>query len=93
MSLNAIIIPEDTGNHGQVDMTIKLGDYIYVIEIKAEDKPVSATESDSNPAFAQIRNKGYSDKYRDEPCSKLFEVGLVFSREERNLVQANWKEV
>ncbi|NBC47845.1 MAG: AAA family ATPase [Gammaproteobacteria bacterium] len=33
-SLDAEIIPEDLTNHGQVDLTIKLGGYIYVIETK-----------------------------------------------------------
>jgi hypothetical protein len=33
-SLDAEIIPEDLTNHGQVDLTLKLGGYIYVIEIK-----------------------------------------------------------
>lgn len=33
-SLDAEIIPEDLTNHGQVDLTIKLAGYIYVIEIK-----------------------------------------------------------
>ncbi|MBK5930705.1 PD-(D/E)XK nuclease domain-containing protein, partial [Halochromatium salexigens] len=33
-SLDAEIIPEDLTNHGQVDLTLKLAGYIYVIEIK-----------------------------------------------------------
>ncbi|MBK1703565.1 ATP-binding protein [Halochromatium glycolicum] len=33
-SLDAEIIPEDLTNHGQVDLTLKLEGYIYVIEIK-----------------------------------------------------------
>jgi len=35
-SLNATIIPEHFTNHGQVDMTIKLEGYIYVLGIKME---------------------------------------------------------
>ncbi|SLM29860.1 conserved hypothetical protein [Desulfamplus magnetovallimortis] len=33
-SLDAEIIPEDITNHGQADMTVKLGNHIYVMEIK-----------------------------------------------------------
>ena len=29
-SLNTQIIPEDITNHGQVDMTVKLGNHIYI---------------------------------------------------------------
>ncbi|MEA3643594.1 MAG: AAA family ATPase, partial [Lamprobacter sp.] len=35
-SLDAEIIPEDLTNHGQVDLTLKLAGYIYVIEIKLQ---------------------------------------------------------
>ena len=92
-SLNATIIPEDISSHGQVDLTIKLEGYIYVIEIKLERGAGGPGKSGSNPALEQIRRQGYSEKYRDEPGKGLFEVGLVFSREARNLVQADWIEV
>ncbi|SLM31901.1 conserved hypothetical protein [Desulfamplus magnetovallimortis] len=42
-SLDVEIIPEYITNHGQVDMTIKLGTHIYVMEIKVvEQKSVGA---------------------------------------------------
>ncbi|MBV5336234.1 PD-(D/E)XK nuclease domain-containing protein, partial [bacterium] len=106
-SLNAEIIPEDVSNQGQVDLTIKLADYIYVIEIKLaprqarrpptapesigdEGAPEPARDGAANPALAQLRARGYSDKYRGLPGKGLFEVGLVFERTARNLVQADW---
>ena len=138
-SLNAEIVPEDVSNHGQVDLTIKLADYIYVIEIKVR-RPTSAGRSASgaggrtllegegasrtgagvsvdtaageppslafatapiatpneshpatNPALAQIRARDYSAKYRGLPVRGLFELGLVFDSQERNLVQADWQ--
>ncbi|BCU08257.1 ATP-binding protein [Allochromatium tepidum] len=42
-SLNAEIIPEDISNQGQVDLTIKLEGYIYVIEIKVRHGSGSAS--------------------------------------------------
>ncbi len=36
-SLDAQVIPEDITNHGQADMTVKLGNHIYVMEIKVID--------------------------------------------------------
>jgi len=46
-----------------------------------------------NPALAQIRARGYSAKYRGLPGKGLFEVGLVFDSQARNLVQADWAAV
>ncbi len=75
-------------------MTIKLDGYTYVIEIKMEQKDsVSFRKSTPPPALKQIRKRGYSEKYQAEPGKGLFEVGLVFSAEERNLVQADWLEI
>ena len=48
---------------------------------------------DANPALAQIQARGYSVKYRGQPGKGLFEVGLVFSSAERNLIQADWHRV
>ena len=117
-SLNADIIPEDVSNHGQVDLTIKLAGYIYVIEIKVRRDPrptglragdwdeatagdgagtssaaagASPADPAANPALAQIRARGYSDKYRGLPTKGLFEVGLVFDRQTRNLAEADWR--
>lgn len=112
-SLNAEIIPEDVSNHGQVDLTVKLAGYIYVIEIKvrrgqpqagrrvgdlAETTTRGAGDNDSdqpgpasNPALAQIIARGYGAKYRGQPAQGLFEVGLVFDRQARNLAEADWR--
>ncbi len=84
-SLNADIIPEDITNHGQVDMTVKLGDHIYVMEIKVVD--TDTTDGlDHNPALKQIQEKGYAEKYRGRAGVMVHEVGLVFSRKLRNLL-------
>jgi hypothetical protein len=92
-SLNAEVIPEDTSNHGQVDLTVKLAGYIYCIEIKlARGALPPATEAD-NPALARIRARDYSAKYRGLPAKGLIELGLVFEAGARNLVQAHWRQV
>nr|WP_276611723.1 PD-(D/E)XK nuclease domain-containing protein [Thiorhodococcus mannitoliphagus] len=103
-SMNAEIIPEDLTNHGQVDLTLKLAGYTYVMEIKLErgselqqTPPDSKGGADANErpnlALAQIRSRGYSEKYRGAPGRGLFEVGLVFGRAARNLIQADWRRV
>ena len=85
-SLNARIIPEDISSHGQVDMTVMLGGHIYVIEIKVTDDGAP----EENPALHQIRERKYAQKYAGQSGKTVHEVGLIFSRKERNLVKADW---
>ena len=95
-SLDAQVIPEDISNRGQVDLTVRIAGYTYVMEIKLRRDAFPAGPTDpggANPALAQIQARGYSDKYRGQPGKGLFEVGLVFGRAERNLVQADWRAV
>jgi hypothetical protein len=85
-SLNAQIIPEDITNRGQADMTILLGDHIYVMEIKVVDN----LPEGNNQALQQIVQKNYAEKYRNREGKTVHEVGLVFNKTERNLVQADF---
>ena len=85
-SLNAEIIPEDTTNHGQIDMTIKMRTNIYIMEIKTTD----SREINHNPALEQITDRAYAQKYKGIPDIHIHEVGLVFSKAERNLIKADW---
>ncbi len=84
-SLDADIIPEDITNHGQADMTVKLGEHIYVMEIKVVDTDTT-DKLGQNPALKQIQEKGYAEKYKNRAGITVHEVGLVFSRELRNLL-------
>lgn len=84
-SLNAEIVPEDISNRGQADLAIKLGDYIYVMEIK-RDTSLEYTTQTPNPALAQIQERGYSQKYLASGKT-VIELGLVFNTHARNLVQ------
>ncbi|MBS3954306.1 MAG: ATP-binding protein [Methylomicrobium sp.] len=90
-SLNAAIRPEDTTNQGQVDMTVELGNFIYVMEIKLDKKP-DYQEQTPNPALQQIQDKDYAQKYRQQGKA-VFEVGLIFNQQQRNLVQLDWRQL
>jgi hypothetical protein len=85
-SLNAQIIPEDITNRGQADMTILLGNHIYVMEIKVVD----LLPEGNNQALQQIVQRNYAEKYRNREGMTVHEVGLVFNKTERNLVQADY---
>jgi hypothetical protein len=85
-SINAWVIPEDITNHGQADMTIIFRNHIYVIEIKVVDN----LPEGNNQALQQIIQRNYAEKYRNRESMTVHEVGLVFNKTERNLVQADY---
>ncbi|MCL2805821.1 MAG: ATP-binding protein, partial [Treponema sp.] len=64
--------------NGRMDSVIFAGDYIYIFEFKI-DKPVE-------DAMWQIEDKDYVSIYADSG-KKLVKVGIVFSRELRNIVE------
>jgi len=90
-SLNATIIPEDITNRGQADMTVILGGFIYVMEIKL-DKSTDYHEQDPNPALQQIQDKAYAQKYLNQD-KKVVEAGFIFNQVQRNLVQLDWRKI
>jgi hypothetical protein len=87
-SIDCSVIPEDINNQGQADMTIILEDKIYVMEIKLIDK--TPDDKAPNSALNQITEKKYAAKYLGLPNKQVYELGLVFGKEERNLVQIDW---
>ena len=85
-SLRAQVIPEDISNRGQADITIILSHNIYVMEIKEVDN----LHEGNNIALEQIIQRKYAEKYRNIDDMTVHELGLVFSKTERNLVQADY---
>jgi hypothetical protein len=85
------VIPEKTSVHGQVDLTIILGELVYVIEIKL-DKSADYQIQEPNPALAQIQEKQYSKAYLGSG-KQVYEVGMIFNNTARNLVQMDWRQV
>ena len=80
------VIPEDSNNHGQADITIILSNHIYVMEIKV----VYNLPEGNNQALEQILQRRYAEKYRNKEGMTVHEVGLVFGSAERNLLQADF---
>ncbi|WP_353258014.1 ATP-binding protein [Prochlorothrix hollandica] len=85
-ALDARIIPEDITNQGQADLTIMLGNHIYVMEFKV----IPGETVTGNPALEQLQQRQYASKYRGQPGKAVHEVGLVFSEAKRGLLQADW---
>ncbi len=72
-------VAEDSGSRGRADMAIRAGDRVYLFEFKVVERGREGV------ALAQLREKGYADKYRRLGRS-VHLIGVEFSREERNVV-------
>ena len=69
---------EESSSHGRLDMAVRTGGHLYLFEFKvAELAPPGS-------ALAQLRERGYADKYRGrgEP---IHLIGVEFSRKTRNV--------
>jgi Holliday junction resolvase-like predicted endonuclease len=81
-SLGLDVIPEDTTNHGRIDLTVHFDDRIYLIEFKV----VELTEKGS--AMKQIKARKYHQKYSNK---NVYLIGIEFSRDDRNIVNFEWE--
>ncbi len=72
-------VAEDSGSRGRADMAIRADGRVYLFEFKVVERGREGT------AIAQLREKGYADKYRHFGRS-VHLIGVEFSREERNVV-------
>ncbi len=72
------LIPEDSSSAGRADMVVRFDGGVYVFEFKSVGKGASGR------ALAQIKEKGYADKYL-RLGRPVYLVGVEFSREDRNI--------
>ena len=77
LALNITV--EDASNRGRVDMTVDFGGHIYLFEFKVVE------QLPEGKALAQIIEKGYADKYRNQG-KPIHLVGVEFSSEKREIV-------
>jgi len=49
-------------------------------------------ETPRNPALQQIQRRGYADKYLGQAGKRVWELGIVFDAQERNLAAFDWAE-
>ncbi len=72
------LVAEDATNRGRLDLAVRLPDAMVLIEFKVVDQLTGS-------AIAQLRARGYADKYRDSG-KPIHLIGVEFSRTERNIV-------
>ncbi|WPL11594.1 ATP-binding protein [Thiorhodovibrio litoralis] len=75
-SLGLDLTPEESSNAGRLDLAVKFNDQIYLIEFKVIE------HSGEGAAMAQLKAKGYADKYRGQG-QPIHLVGVEFSAEQR----------
>ncbi len=82
-SLGLEITAEDVTSRGRIDLTIRIGGNIYILEFKV-DAPGRALE--------QIKSKNYQRKYQDRQAN-IYLIGIDFSSDEKNIVGFDWEQV
>lgn len=78
-ALGLAITVEDASHHGRVDMTVDFGGHLYLFEFKVVE------QLPEGKALAQIKAKGYADKYR-ATGKPIHLIGVEFSRQQRQIV-------
>lgn len=84
-SLGLDIICEESSNAGRLDMAIKLAECVYLFEFKILE------HSEDHTALAQIKDKGYADKYCAE-ARQIYLIGIEFSKEKRQIEHFQWEK-
>ena len=69
---------ERATSRGRIDITIQTQDYIYILELKLDQKAEEALE--------QIKEKGYAQPFQRD-SRKLFLIGVSFSSETRTVAE------
>ena len=72
------IAVKESSSHGRLDMAVRTGGHVYLFEFKVAELAAAGS------ALAQLRERGYADKYRGrgEP---IHLIGVELSRQTRNV--------
>ncbi|MCB4204968.1 ATP-binding protein [Deferribacterales bacterium Es71-Z0220] len=83
-SLGINIIGEDITNKGRIDLTLFVGDKIYILEFKVDGQ--------QGEALRQIKERNYAEKYLNEG-KQIYLIGIEFSSEQKNVINFEWERV
>lgn len=89
-SLGFETIPEDSTNHGRIDLTLKMEGKVFLFEVKVVDKPEESSNAlGDDKALAQIRERLYAEKYTGE--FEVYSIGITFCKQSRNVCGFVWE--
>ena len=77
--------PEEASARGRADLVVLSGGQVFVLEFKVV-KDGSGAEAAVEAALAQMRERGYAEKYRADG-GPVHLIGVACGREERNLLE------
>jgi hypothetical protein len=86
-ALGLTVTAEDVTNKGQIDLTVRMNNLVYIIEFKVIDDRRSA-----GSVLKQIKEKEYHDKFRQKGL-EIYLIGVEFDKEDRNIVGFEWEKV
>ena len=76
---------EDASSHGRADMVVLTGGQVFVLEFKMAET-ADCADAVLDAAFAQMRERGYAEKYRDRG-QPIHLIGVACGSEARNLLE------
>ncbi len=76
---------EEASSRGRADMVLRHGGQVFVLEFKMAEGE-DGSEAALDAAMAQMRGRGYADKYRGG-AEPVHLIGVVCGREARNLLE------
>ncbi|MBF2055381.1 MAG: ATP-binding protein [Candidatus Sericytochromatia bacterium] len=76
---------EDVTSRGRIDLSLKLGQQVFLFEFKVIEAERRGQDAIASPALQQLIDRGYAEKYR-APGVRITLIGVEFSRKERNVV-------
>ncbi len=85
-ALGLSVTAEDVTNKGQIDLTLRLDDNIYIIEFKVIRKTAAA-----GSALQQIKAKNYHEKFQQQGVT-VYIIGVEFNKEDRNIAGFEWEK-
>jgi hypothetical protein len=80
-SLGLDLSAEDPTSLGRIDLTIKVGKRIYIIEFKVDGE---------GKALQQIKDMDYAHKYQNAG-NDIYLIGINFSSAEKNISEFEWE--
>jgi len=75
---------EDSSSHGRADLVVLTGGQVFLFAFKMVET-ADATETALDAALAQIRDRGYAEKYRDRK-EPIHWIAIACGRDTRNLL-------
>lgn len=85
VALGLDVIAEDATSKGRIDLTVKTGKRIFIIEFKVVEM------AGDGSAMQQIMDKGYAQKYQGQ--GEIWLIGVSFNSAERNIVAFETRKI